>query len=34
MFASASFTWKYSPKTPSLVFENFQPPSGAPDCDA
>src|SRR5919112_5886490 len=34
MLAWASFTWKYSAKTPSLMFENFQPPSGAPDCDA
>ena len=34
MFASASLTWKYSAKTPSLVLANFQPPSGAPDCDA
>ena len=34
MFASASLTWKYSAKTPSLMLANFQPPSGAPDCEA
>src|SRR5438105_604747 len=33
MLASASLTWKYSANTPSLVFENFQPPSGCWDCD-
>src|SRR5919197_2582787 len=33
MLASASLTWKYSAKTPSLVFENFQPPNGSSDCD-
>ena len=33
MLASASLTWKYSAKTPSLLFENFQPPSGCPDCE-
>ena len=31
-FPSASFTWKYSPKTPSLKFENFQPASIPPEC--
>src|SRR6266516_3226965 len=33
MLASASLTWKYSANTPSLVFENFQPPNGCCDCD-
>ena len=31
-FPSASFTWKYSPKTPSLKLENFQPASIPPEC--
>ena len=30
--ASASLTWKYSAKTPSLKLENFQPPSIPPEC--
>ena len=29
---SASLTWKYSPKTPSLKLENFQPESMPPEC--
>ena len=32
-FASAKFTWKYSPNTPSLKFENFHPPSGSVVCE-
>ena len=31
-FPSASLTWKYSAKTPSLTLENFQPPSIPPEC--
>ena len=31
---SASFTWKYSAKTPSLKLENFQPESMPPECIA
>ena len=31
-FPSASLTWKSSPKTPSLKFENFQPASMPPEC--
>lgn len=31
-FASASLTWMYSAKTPSLVLENFHPPSATPEC--
>ena len=31
---SASFTWKNSEKTPSLMLENFQPASMPPECMA
>lgn len=31
-FASASLTWKYSAKTPSLKLENFHPASMPPEC--
>ena len=33
-FPSASLTWKNSPNTPSLKFENFQPESIPPECMA